>query len=114
MAMVSGKLAAETIVQARGVDDFSAGSLQAYTQALQDSFVFKDLKKYKQFPNFLQKHKEIFTVLPSLSAMAARDMLTVDGETKKSKQSRIWKTIRHRMSVLKLLRLMFDAWRSVK
>ena len=114
MAMVSGQLAAETILQAREQGDYGPGSLQAYTQALQDSFVLKDLKKYKRFPGFLQNNKELFTVLPSLAGMAARDMLTVDGEPKKTKQSRIWKTIKREMSVFRLVRLVFEAWRSVK
>lgn len=114
MAMVSGKLAAETILQARDRGDYSAQSLSVYTQSLSQSFVLKDLKKYSRFPGFLHQHKEIFTILPGLSSMAAREMLTVDGEPKKSKQSRIWKTIKQKISFFRLLRLAFDAWRSVK
>jgi len=114
MAMVSGKLAAETILQAREQGDFGSASLSAYTSRLKESFVLNDLKKYKLFPGFLQKHKEIFTLLPGLTSMAAREMLTVDGENKKKKQSRIWQAIKRRLSLFRLLRLMFDAWRSVK
>jgi len=114
MAMVSGKLAAETILAAKERGDFGSASLSAYKDRLQESFVLKDLKKYKLFPGFLQKRKELFTLLPGLTSMAAREMLTVDGEDKKRKQSRIWKTIRSRLSLFGLLRLMFSAWRSVK
>ncbi len=114
MAMVSGKLAAEAILKARESGDFSSSSLSGYAERLKDSFVLKDLKKYKRFPGFLQKHQELFTLLPGLSSMAAREMLTVDGFDKKQKQSRIWKTIKHRISLWRLLKLMFDAWRSVR
>ncbi|MDZ7759916.1 MAG: hypothetical protein U5L00_06620 [Desulfovermiculus sp.] len=114
MAMVSGKLAAETILLAREAGDYSAQSLSRYTDSLSQSFVLKDLKKYSRFPGFLHKHKEIFTSLPGLSSMAAREMLTVDGEPKKSKQSRIWKSIKQKISLFRLLRLAFEAWRSVK
>ncbi|MFW5971245.1 MAG: FAD-dependent oxidoreductase [Desulfovermiculus sp.] len=114
MAMVSGKLAAETILQARHNGDYSAQSLSNYTHNLSQSFVLQDLKKYSRFPGFLHKHREIFATLPHLSGMAAREMLTVDGEPKRSKQTRIWKTIKQKMSFFRLLRLAFAAWRSVK
>ncbi|MFO8031537.1 MAG: 4Fe-4S binding protein [Desulfohalobiaceae bacterium] len=114
MAMVSGKLAAETILQARQAADYSAQSLSNYTHSLSQSFVLQDLKKYSRFPGFLHKHKEIFSTLPSLTSMAAREMLTVDGEPKKSKQSRIWKTIKQKIPFFRIMRLAFAAWRSVK
>lgn len=114
MAMVSGKIAAETIIQAIQKSDFSSESLGVYAQRLKDSFTMKDLKKYRRFPGFLQKHEDIFNTLPDSLSMAARDMLTVDGVDKKTKQSRSWKMIRSKTSRLRLLRILFNAWRSVK
>lgn len=115
MAMISGKLAAETILEAIQNNDYSSKILAAYSDRLKASFVMKDLKKYRRFPGYMQKYREeIFDIFPSISGMAAREMLTVDGMDKKKKQSRIWRTIRQRMSLSRLIRLLFDAWRSVK
>ncbi len=115
MAMISGKLAAETILKAIHRNDYSSKTLAAYQEALNHSFIMKDLKKYRRFPGFLEKHRqEIFGVFPALSGMAAREMLTVDGMDKKKKQSRIWRSIRKKMTIAGLIRIVFDAWRSVK
>jgi electron transfer flavoprotein-quinone oxidoreductase len=114
LAMTSGKFAAEAILEAMKKQDFSRRGLQGYVQRLQDSYVLKDLKKYRRFPSFLENHKELFTSLPHLTGLAAREMLTVSGIPKKTKQRQIWKTIREGISPLELLRLAWDAWRSVK
>lgn len=115
MAMISGKLAAETIVQAIQLDDYSSKTLAAYPDRLKNSFIMKDLKKYRRLPGFLEKHREeIFGILPALSGMAAREMLTVDGVDKKKKQSRIWISLWKKMTIARLIRFVFDAWRSVK
>jgi len=114
MAMISGKTAAETILEARRRGSFRAKTLGAYTESLRESFIFKDLKKYRKFPGFLQKHKEIFTTLPGLGRQAALEMLTVDGVPKKDKQRAIWKNIKKAMPRRKLLKLLWDGWRSVK
>ncbi|MCF8104201.1 MAG: FAD-dependent oxidoreductase [Desulfohalobiaceae bacterium] len=114
MAMVSGELAARTILEARQAGDFSRAKLEDYPGRLEDSFILKDLKKYRRFPGFLQKHKELFTVVPELSRMAGREMLSVDGVPKKAKQQAIWKRIKRQLSVIGLLRLLFAGIRSVK
>jgi electron transfer flavoprotein-quinone oxidoreductase len=115
MAMVSGAAAAETILEAREqTGGFSRRDLAGYPERLKDSFVLKDLQKYKRFPRFLQEHRELFTVLPRLSADAARRMLTVDGVPKKDKQKAIWSDIKRGLSRFRLLHLIWDAWRSVK
>ncbi len=114
MAMISGKRAAETILESRRSGSYREDSLSAYVDKLWDSFVFKDLKKYKKFPEFMQKHSEIFNVLPELGGYAAREMLSVDSVPKKTKQRAIWKEIKSRIPRWKLFKLAWDAWRSVK
>ena len=53
LAMTSGRLAAETILEAIERNDFSSRGLQGYVKRLQDSYVLKDLEKYRKFPSFL-------------------------------------------------------------
>jgi electron transfer flavoprotein-quinone oxidoreductase len=114
LAMASGKMAAETIIEAIRRNDFSAKSLSAYGEKLAASFILKDMKKYRNFGSFLYRHKEIFNPLPAAASMAAREMLTVDGITKKQKQKLIMKELRKQTSILKLFRLLWQAWRAVR
>ncbi|MCF8108605.1 MAG: hypothetical protein K9J81_06400, partial [Desulfohalobiaceae bacterium] len=114
MAMVSGEQAGRVILMAREAGDFSRKKLEDYPRRLEESFVLKDLKKYKRFPGFLQKHKELFTVVPDLSRLAGREMLTVDGVPKKAKQKAIWKVIKKQLSLMGLIRLVWDGFRSVR
>lgn len=113
MAMVSGVFAAETIIEAIMKNDFSRASLKNYESRLRNSFICDDLKKYRGFNPFLENHPELFTTLPNALGFAAREMLTVDGVAKKSKQKKIWKNLRKHHSLSALLRLIWDGYRSV-
>jgi len=84
LAMASGRMAAEAILEALGSGDLSRKGLAGYVRRLQSSYVIKDMAKYRRFPHFLQKHKELFTTLPGLTSLAAREMLTVNGIPKKA------------------------------
>ncbi len=114
MAMTSGRLAAETIIDAFNKEDFSRNALMGYVSRLRESYIMKDMKKYRRFNSFRLNHHELFTTLPSLKGFAAREMLTVDGISKKEKQRIIWKKIRNEISPLKMARIMWDGWRSVR
>jgi electron transfer flavoprotein-quinone oxidoreductase len=113
LAMTSGRFAAETILEAVQSGDFTCMGLKGYVDRLQNSYIFKDLKQYRGFSPFLQQHREIFTTLPELAAFAAREMLTVDGVPKKTKQSIIWRKMREKIPRFGLLRLLWQGWRSV-
>ena len=114
LAMASGRMAAETIIDAVRRGDFSENSLSRYGERLAESYVLKDLKKYRRFGRFMHQRKEIFDQLPRLAASAGREMLTVNGVSKKQKQKLIFREIRRQMSIFKLLRLLWQGWRSVK
>ena len=114
MAMTSGRLAAEAIVEAMGRGDFTRAGLDGYTSRLRESYVTADLRKYRGFNGFRLRHHELFTTLPETAAYAAREMLTVDGTPKKQKQKTIRARILRDIPLLGLLRLLWDGWRSVK
>jgi electron transfer flavoprotein-quinone oxidoreductase len=114
LAMISGAFAAEAILEARENKDFSKQSLNGYVRRLENSFILKDLKKYRRFNTFLQKHREIFTTLPEGFSFAAREMLTVNGVPKKEKQKIIWRNLRKNHSLTNLLCLCWDAMRSLR
>jgi electron transfer flavoprotein-quinone oxidoreductase len=114
LAMASGKMAAETVLQALRRNDCSAASLSSYGEKLASSYVIKDMKKYRKFGGFLYANKEIFDRLPAAAALAAREMLTVNGIDKRRKQKAIWRDIKRQVSTWRLFRLLWRAWRAVR
>ena len=114
LAMTSGRFAAEAILEALQKRDFSQNGLQGYVSRLESSYIFKDLKKYRRFGQFLHTHSELFTTLPELASLAAREMLTVNGVPKREKQKTIFRAFRTGFSLLRFLRLLWDGWRSVR
>lgn len=114
LAMASGRMAAESAAEALASGDCSRRGLEVYVKRLRDSYVMKDMAKYRRFPQFLQNHEELFTILPGLASLAAREMLTVDGTPKKRKQRAIRHELRRKMTMPKLLHFLWEAWRSVR
>jgi len=115
LAMTSGRLAAETLIdlKSRG-KAFTAANLAAYRSRLDRSFVMKDLKKYADVPDFLHRHPQMLTTYPTLLNKAAREMLTVDGVDKRTKQARILAEVRKKRSLLGLLGDACRFWRAFK
>ena len=107
LAMLSGKLAAETVIEARKRGDFSAAALSAYRRRLDESFIMKDLRKYAHASAYFEHRKHFFTLYPDLVNMAAREFLTVDSVPKRRKQWQIVRTALRARSPLGMLR---DAW----
>ncbi len=60
LAMTSGKFAAQTAVQALDKEDYSANMLSLYKKKLDESFVMKDLKTYKDVIVTLEKNSKTF------------------------------------------------------
>ncbi|MDO9315604.1 MAG: FAD-dependent monooxygenase [Burkholderiaceae bacterium] len=90
LAMTSGRLAAETVIAAKAAGrPMTAKTLKAYKQALDESFVMKDLKKYRHLPDVLEKSPQFFTTYPELVNRAAKTLFTVDGVDKMTKQREI-------------------------
>ncbi|NTW38158.1 MAG: FAD-dependent oxidoreductase, partial [Syntrophobacteraceae bacterium] len=114
LAMASGRFAAEAIMEALQRGDFSRRSLAGYSARLESSFVIRDLKKYRHFPGFLDRHHEIFTTLPGAAAAAAREMIRVDGVPKRRKQQCILRNLRRRLPLLDWIRLLWDGWRAFR
>jgi len=92
LAMTTGRVAAETIAELKAQNaPMSAANLSVYKARLDDSFVMKDLKKYKNLPSALH-NKHLFTTYPELLSKAAQTWFRVDGVDKKSKENAIVKS----------------------
>jgi electron transfer flavoprotein-quinone oxidoreductase len=59
-ALISGKFAGETAVEALNKQDFSSKQLSLYKKKLQKSFIIKDLQAYKNIIPTINKHKSSF------------------------------------------------------
>lgn len=91
MAMISGKIAGEAAVAAHGKGDFSAGTLRAYDENLRQTFVLKDLMKYRKASAFMEKTPQFFTQYTGMLNAVATEFFTVDSVPKRAKQWKVWK-----------------------
>lgn len=114
MAMTSGVMAAETIVLAKEMNDFSENALDSYRTNLMDSFVGKDMKKYKDTTHVFDKFPQYFEKYIPMMNKAASQMFTVDGMSKREKQKKIFKDIGSTGEKLKIARDMLRAWKVMK
>ena len=113
LAMTSGRFAAETVIELIGHGkSCSATNLAAYQRKLNDSFVIKDLKKYRNMPGVFHTNPQFFTTYPEMFNQAAHRMLRVDGIDKKSKERAILADFRQRRSLFGLMSDAFKLWRA--
>lgn len=94
LAMISGKVAAETVIKAKQIGDYSEKTLSIYQQELAETFVLKDLHKYRNSSMLFEKNPHFFTLYPELANKAMHEFFTVDGIPKKEKQKIIWQMIK--------------------
>jgi electron transfer flavoprotein-quinone oxidoreductase len=113
LAMASAQFATQAVLRAKEWNDFSADSLAYYDQLVRDSYMHKDLYKYRNMARFFETHPAFFSLYPDLLNEAAREILTVDGVSKRTKQRRIfWDALRRRMPWRMALDF-YGAWRSI-
>ena len=88
LAMTSGRIAAEAIFQVKSRrEPMDAERLALYETMINDSFVMKDLKKYKDMPASLHTQSQnLFMTYPQLVSTAMENFLRVDGATKIDKE----------------------------
>ncbi|TIX51650.1 FAD-dependent oxidoreductase [Alteraurantiacibacter aquimixticola] len=116
LAMTTGRLAAETVIELhRKREEMSEANLKRYLARLEDTFVMKDLKKYKGIPALLHGNKgNFFGTYPQLISQAMQTWFRVDGVDKKSKEKAIMKNFRETRTLRGMLGDAFKlarAWR---
>jgi len=89
LAMESGRIAGEIAVLAKQKNDFTEAVTSLYEKRLNESFVIKDLKKFRKLPKVLEHNPQLFQKYPEIMEEFVRDMFTVDGESKSKKQKRL-------------------------
>ncbi|MBF0521975.1 MAG: FAD-dependent oxidoreductase [Candidatus Omnitrophica bacterium] len=107
LAMSSGLSAAETIIEAKEKNDFTAEALSQYEEKLKASFVMQDLKNCKNFLSFLHKHKSLINDYPTLMNDILVDYFRVSEKPKSVVKKEIFNRV---MKNVKLTRVASDMW----
>ncbi|QTA38033.1 NAD(P)/FAD-dependent oxidoreductase [Thermosipho ferrireducens] len=113
-AITSGMLAGETLVDAFEKGDFSRKFLKKYYLKLRDSFIIKDLKKYKDLTSIMEKNHQFFEIYPSLLNDAAYRFLNVDGTPKWEMQKEIFEMFRKRRGLIGMTIDALKMWKGVR
>jgi electron transfer flavoprotein-quinone oxidoreductase len=77
MAMASGVLAAQTILEAQKKGDYSAAGLQPYADRLRESFAWQDYARYQGLTRMAETHPQFFGKYPYEFAAMARKLFSV-------------------------------------
>ncbi|MFT4039733.1 MAG: FAD-dependent oxidoreductase [Thermomicrobiales bacterium] len=93
LAMLSGQLAGQAIIEAKAAGDFSAMQLSRYRELLDASVVMHDLHKIRNVTEFAHPRQHLLRDYPEMLAAAAEEYLRVDGVSKKDKLKRIAKLV---------------------
>jgi electron transfer flavoprotein-quinone oxidoreductase len=95
LAMTSGRIAGETIaaLKAEGLA-CSRKNLGRYWRTLEQSYVIKDMRKYRKVPGFMHKNRHLFTVYPRLMSHASQAWIRVDGTDKLTKERGVLQELR--------------------
>lgn len=113
LAMTSGRMAAETVIELTASQKkFSMKNLALYRQKLDQSFVMKDLKKYKNLPDIFHRNPHFLNTYPELLNRAAHTMLMVDGVDKKTKEREIRRDFIQKRSLFGMMGDAFKMWRA--
>lgn len=115
LAMTSGRLAGETVIALKAAkQEPTAANLKLYKSKMDDSFVMKDLKKYREMPEVLHTTPQFFTTYPELLNKAAKTFFTVDGVDKKTKEREILGSFRGARRLTGLVSDAFKLWRAFR
>jgi len=94
LAMVSGRMAGETVIHAKETGDFSERRLREYKGRLDGSWIMADMRKYDKAVQLLEHNPQLLTKYPQILDRALDEFFRVDGTSKWDKQSKILKMIR--------------------
>lgn len=114
LAMISGKLAGETAIQALEKNDFSANSLALYQKKLENSFVIKDLKSYKNLMDIVHgRAKSYLEYYPHKITEFFKMFTSVESIPKRDKYHKFIKSIFTDRSIVELFKDAFGFLRMI-
>ena len=109
MAMASGVMAAEAILEVKERGDFSEAGLSGYVKRLNESFVMNDLKRYGDAPEKVSAMPQLFKEYPDAILKMAEGYFTVSELSKREIQQFARKNFKDKISIWKFLWDMYKA-----
>jgi electron transfer flavoprotein-quinone oxidoreductase len=101
MAIMAGKAAGETAVEAHQKRDFSAKSLSAYRARLDKTFVMTDLHQYRNLSHFLKSRPDFMNTYPAFLNDALGMFFSGFGKPKKQLYKDILRSLTDRRPLVK-------------
>ena len=95
-AVSSGQMAGQAAVKALDAGDTSAQGLASYKQAMEDSFVIKDLRTFRKWPHTMEGWSSMFDDYPVMAREIFNAMFSVDGEPQKPRMKRMMPIVKQR------------------
>ena len=83
LAMTAGKLAGETVVEAKKKGDFSRASLAGYEARLRGSYVLSDMEDIKDLEDHVENSEGFLEFYPKLACQLAHLRFSADGVPKR-------------------------------
>lgn len=83
LAMTAGKLAGETVVEAKRKGDFSAAGLSSYKSKLQASYVLSDMEDIMDLEEHVERSPGFLEFYPKLATELAHLRFSADGVPKR-------------------------------
>ncbi len=114
LAIESGKAAARTYLEAKEAGDFSAKRLSSYQEKLEEMYVLKDLKFYRNLPELLEEKRYLLTEYPQFIIDAMLEIYTVDGTPKPDKFKKIKAELKERFGYINLAKDIYTIWRKIR
>jgi len=111
LAITSGSLAAETVIEVRKTGDYSARSLALYKEKLGASHALKDLKSFRHAPEMM-KMDELYSVYPALLCDLMEQIYQADGKPRLKPGKIALKTVRGKLRMRDLPKHLLKIWRA--
>ena len=94
LAIAAGMYAGRAGADALDVGDTSAMGLAPYKKALDDSFVMKDMRTMRRFPDFMEHTPRMFGTYPELACGLMRELFLIDGTPRQPVRKVAWPLLR--------------------
>lgn len=102
-AMATGYYAAQAAIRAKEADNYSTASLAVYEKLLNESFVMKDFKNFKDAPHVMENPR-FFNRYPQLAGDVMRDLYEIPAGSK----AKLYPTIKKYMTLGEMWAMLKD------
>lgn len=111
-AMRSGILGAETIVKAKERGDYSSQTMKEYKDALEESYVMKDINSFQDAVHMIHD-PVMYQNVPNLICDFGRKFFTIDNEPTKKSRELMQESIKEHASYWDLMKIGFKGAKSL-